>query len=61
MRYEPAPPRVGFVWDAGHWNWEGPYVWVPGHWVEARPGARWMVSVWQPYRGQYRYGPGHWI
>ncbi len=55
------PPRAGFVWDAGHWNWEGRYVWVPGHWVEARPGARWVAGVWQPYRGQYRYVPGHWI
>ncbi|SAL20747.1 Tat pathway signal sequence domain-containing protein [Caballeronia arvi] len=61
-RYEPVPPpRVGFVWDGGHWNWEGRYVWVPGHWIEARAGARWAPGVWAPFRGQYRYVPGHWI
>lgn len=61
-RYEPVPPpRAGFVWDAGRWNWEGRYVWVPGHWVEAVAGRRWAAGVWEPYRGQYRYVPGHWI
>ncbi|WP_277186105.1 YXWGXW repeat-containing protein [Caballeronia sp. BR00000012568055] len=61
-RYEPVPPpRVGFVWDAGHWNWEGRYVWVPGHWVAAEERRRWVAGVWTPYRGQYRYVPGHWI
>ncbi|KND59232.1 putative lipoprotein [Candidatus Burkholderia verschuerenii] len=61
-RYEPVPPpRVGFAWDAGHWNWEGRYVWVPGHWIEARPGARWAAGRWEEFRGQYRYVPGHWI
>jgi hypothetical protein len=62
VRYEPVPaPRVGYVWDAGHWNWEGRYVWVPGHWVAAVAGRRWVAGVWGPYRGQYRYVPGHWI
>lgn len=61
-RYEPLPPpRAGFVWDAGHWNWEGRYVWVPGRWVAVRPGARWLPGVWSPFRGQYRYIPGHWV
>lgn len=62
VRYEPVPPpRAGFVWDPGHWNWEGRYVWVPGHWVAAVAGRRWVEGVWSPYRGQYRYVPGHWI
>ncbi|KKB64517.1 hypothetical protein WM40_05535 [Robbsia andropogonis] len=27
------PPRVGYAWVRGHWQWDGrAYAWVPGHW-----------------------------
>ncbi|MDR5877312.1 hypothetical protein [Caballeronia sp. LZ032] len=61
-RYERIPPpRAGFIWEAGHWVWQGRYVWAAGRWVEVRAGRRWIAGVWSPYRGQYRYVPGHWI
>lgn len=39
--YEVAPaPRVGYLWQAGYWDWQyGRYVWVPGHWVTVARGA----------------------
>ena len=32
VRYEAVPaPRVGYVWDHGHWRWDhGRYVWIGG-------------------------------
>ncbi|MCP1118913.1 YXWGXW repeat-containing protein [Robbsia andropogonis] len=34
LRVEVAPPpRVGYAWVRGHWQWDGrAYAWVPGHW-----------------------------
>ncbi|MDR3525474.1 MAG: hypothetical protein P4L66_15395 [Acetobacteraceae bacterium] len=49
LRREPMPPpRPGFLWEPGHWRWDGrAYFWVRGHWIEARPHY-------------HRYIPGHW-
>ncbi len=49
VRYEAVPaPRVGYVWDHGHWRWDhGRYVWAAGHWQAERVGYHWV--------------PGHWV
>ena len=55
------PPRAGYVWDAGHWNWEGGrYVWAGGRWEAERIGHRWMPGEWIREGGQYRWVPAHW-
>ncbi len=68
VRYEPMPPpRVGYVWVEGYWNWNGgAHVWVPGHWVRARSGydyaqPRWQEGPngWELHRGGWRQGKGH--
>lgn len=65
-RYEPVPPPPGprYVWEPGHWHWNGAqYVWVPGHYVirEARfhhwAEGRW---VWSPREGRWVWRPAHW-
>jgi hypothetical protein len=34
------PPRGGFVWAPGFWEWRGhEHVWVPGHFVHERRGS----------------------
>lgn len=40
LRYESLPPpRHGYVWAPGYWNWNGHrHVWVSGHWLVERPG-----------------------
>lgn len=41
-------PGAGYVWVAGHWNWDArQYVWISG---------RWLV----PDRGYREWRPGHW-
>ena len=45
----PPPPDRDYVWDPGHWRWDGHgYVWVPGHYVHKHHHyAKWI--------------PGHWV
>lgn len=40
LRYERVPPpRHGYLWAPGYWNWAGHrHVWAPGHWEPVRPG-----------------------
>lgn len=41
------PPRVGFVWVPGYWDWRGRrHVWVEGRWVHARPGYVYVHPEW---------------
>ncbi|WYX22962.1 YXWGXW repeat-containing protein [Achromobacter xylosoxidans] len=49
------PPRVGYVWAPGHWEWVGGrHAWIGGVWMPARPGyvyhgpvapAAWTLGV----------------
>jgi len=60
----PPPPRGGYVWEPGHWHWNGrAYAWVGGHYVvrQARYGryepGHWR---WAPRRGGWVWAPAHW-
>jgi hypothetical protein len=58
---EVPPPRAGFVWAPGYWNWNGrSHVWVEGRWVGERPGYRWAPDRWEQYNGRWRFVKGHW-
>jgi len=55
------PPRPGFVWAPGYWQWDGArHVWVDGRWLPARPGRHWVPEHWVARRDHYRFVPGHW-
>ncbi len=55
------PPRDGYVWAAGHWEWNGRfYVWVSGTWIVERRAAHWVADRWQQVGAQWHYVPGHW-
>lgn len=62
-RYERAPPpRPGYVWAPGHWNYSGGhYVWGGGTWMRARPGYRWAGGTWVQHGPRWHYVPGHWV
>jgi hypothetical protein len=55
-RYERVPPpRRGYVWAPGYWNWDGGrYAWFGGHWYPARPGYIYRPPVWRPYGHGWR-------
>jgi hypothetical protein len=68
LRAEPPPPAPPgdpaiFVWQPGHWRWDGhEYQWHPGHY-EKRPAgaASWVPAEWVERNGQWVYRPGHWL
>ncbi|WZB73867.1 YXWGXW repeat-containing protein [Achromobacter insuavis] len=42
------PPRVGYVWAPGHWEWVGGrHAWVGGVWMPARPGYVYHGPEWR--------------
>ncbi|MBC8996951.1 YXWGXW repeat-containing protein [Pseudomonas sp. N40(2020)] len=63
MRMEVMPgPRHGYVWDQGHWRWQGRgYVWMPGHWQPVRYNAHWKPGHWQARGPNWFWVEGHWV
>lgn len=59
------PPRHGYVWAPGFWDWDGyRHIWREGHWVRERPGYVYAQPVWRQGprgweldRGGWRGGP----
>jgi hypothetical protein len=55
------PPRRGYVWVSGNWDWNGRrYVWRTGHWERARPGHRWREDRWVERNGGWARERGGW-
>jgi hypothetical protein len=55
------PPRDGYVWGAGHWEWNGrAYAWESGAWIVERRAAHWVVGRWEQVGAQWHYVAGHW-
>jgi hypothetical protein len=61
-RYEVAPPpRRGFVWVPGYWDWNGnQYFWIGGHWERVRPGYVYANPVWVQGPGGWHLERGGW-
>jgi WXXGXW repeat (2 copies) len=54
-------PRDGYVWAAGHWEWNGhAYSWESGSWIVEHGRARWIADQWEPQGNQWHFVPGHW-
>jgi len=62
-RAEMVPgPRMGYVWNPGHWRWiRGRYVWVSGGWQRARPGRRWVPGHWMRHGRRWVWVEGRWV
>ncbi len=55
------PPRHGYVWAPGYWNWAGHrHVWVPGYWVAERPGYVYNAPAWYQGGGGWYMQPARW-
>jgi hypothetical protein len=55
------PPRPGFVWAPGYWDWRGhDHVWVAGRWVGERPGYHWAPDRWEQRGDHWHHVKGHW-
>jgi len=62
-RYEVVPPpRPGYVWAPGYWNWNGhQHVWHNGYWQHERHGYRWAPTHWERHGNNWRMNNGHWV
>jgi hypothetical protein len=55
------PPRRGYEWAPGFWNWNGHrHVWVAGHWERAHPGQFYAPSAWRQDRDGWHFDRGGW-
>jgi len=50
------------VFQAGHYEWRGDWVWEPGVYVESlHPNATWIYGQWTKMpNAKYRWDPAHW-
>lgn len=54
-------PKLGQVWDAGHWEWNGhAYWWRRGAWRDSRPSQHWVAYRWEQVGDQWHLVAGHW-
>jgi WXXGXW repeat (2 copies) len=55
------PPRVGYVWAAGYWAWDGHrHIWHKGRWEAERPGQHYVAARWVEAPGGWHFVPAHW-
>ena len=61
-RYEVVPPpRAGYVWQPGYWDFRGDrHYWRKGYWVRERPGYYWHPSRWERDNGRWVLQHGGW-
>jgi hypothetical protein len=62
MRIEAVPPpRQGYVWAPGYWNYRGnQHVWAKGTWVRERPGYAYHTPKWVEHDGRWSQERAHW-
>jgi hypothetical protein len=62
LRSEPTPPpREGFQWVPGYWDWRhGHHVWVPGTYVRERTGYVYSQPTWVEHNGRWQLRHGAW-
>ena len=55
------PPRHGYVWAPGYWNYRGnQHVWAKGTWVRERPGYAYHSPKWVEHDGRWSQERAHW-
>jgi hypothetical protein len=55
------PPRAGFVWAPGFWDYRGGrHVWTKGHFERERAGYHWNEARWEQRDGKWALNHGGW-
>lgn len=55
------PPRRGYVWVGGHWDWQGrTHKWINGSWMRERRGYQYNPSTWMERDGRWHLQRGQW-
>jgi hypothetical protein len=58
----PPPPPGRYIWQPGHWVWNGrAYVWAPGRYIPHRTYYReYIPGHWEMRGGGWTWMPPHW-
>jgi len=58
----PPPPGRSYLWEPGHWRWNGAaYAWEPGRYIVRRARyARFVPGHWLPHGAAWVWMPAHW-
>jgi hypothetical protein len=60
-RIENVPPRQGFIWAPGHWEWNGhSYAWLSGNYIYEQRYAKWIPDHWEQVGSKWRHIAGRW-
>jgi hypothetical protein len=61
-RFESVPPpRRGYVWAPGYWDWrDHRHVWIGGTWVVERPGYVYTEPRWVQREGRWWHEEARW-
>ncbi len=61
-RPPPPPPGPRYVWQPGHWRWNGyRYVWFQGSYIHGGPHyAHFVPGHWGNRGGRWVWIPQHW-
>jgi YXWGXW repeat-containing protein len=55
------PPRAGYVWIPGYWDWRNArHSWVVGRWAPERRGCHWKPHRWVSRNGRWFLQVGGW-
>src|SRR5450830_386731 len=55
------PPRHGYVWQNGHWEWRNNHhVWIRGTWIRERHGYHYAQPTWAERDGKWVMTRGSW-
>ena len=55
------PPRGGYVWAPGYYEWRGrEHVWVGGRYIRERRGYHWVPDRWEQRGPHWHREAGHW-
>lgn len=58
----PPPPAARYIWQPGHWHWNGyRYVWIAGRYVIRQPHyAQYVPGHWALRGPNWVWIPAHW-
>src|SRR3954447_14231690 len=55
------PPRHGYVWAPGYYDYDGHrHHWRHGHWIREHRGRHWVSDRWEDRGGRWHHERGHW-
>jgi len=55
------PPREGYTWAHGYWDYDNnQHEWRKGHWERNHPGEHWRNGEWHEHEGHWTLERGRW-